>query len=117
MTDWPTHAPKTPRPAHGTYLPGQGYYDATLNGWISDPAHLTPTVTREVTASNRDQVASWGTKPFRRVPELDNMLRLRDSDRQEERETYNKLAVGSRRIQVSDYEAALNKAIAEGHVD
>lgn len=101
--------------AHGTYDPQHGFYDASLRVWIKDPAKLTDT--RPVAAggeSQRAQVARWLHKPFKPNAELEGMLRLRDSDRQEERETYQRLAHGHRRIHVTDYETQRTAAIKAG---
>lgn len=102
-------------PKHGTYDPDHGFYDSSLKGWIKDPAKLTET--RSVAPggeSQREQVARWLHKPFKPVSELEGMLRLRDSDRPEDRANYERLAAGSRRIQVTDYETKRSEAIKAG---
>ena len=102
-------------PEHGDYQPGRGFYDRSRKGWVSEPAKLTPIVTAEpIHQSQRDQFASWGKQTFRPNTELEQMLRLRDSDKQEQRETYERLAYGQRRIQVAEYEAKRAEAIESG---
>ncbi|RYB90834.1 hypothetical protein EUA06_11195 [Nocardioides glacieisoli] len=101
---------------HGEYQPGRGFYDRSLKGWVSDPGKLTPTSTPAPTPTQgqRDEVASWGRKTFKPNPELEQMLRLRDSDKREQRETYERLAFGQRRVQVADYETRRSAAINAG---
>lgn len=94
-------------PIHGEYRPGMGFYDSGRGGWIKDAAKLTDVTTgRALTQGDRDQVAGWGKrKSFKPNPQIERLLQLRDSDRSEERQTYQRMVAGSMRIQVRDYEA------------
>lgn len=97
---------------HGDYDPAKGWYSANTKAWHNDPAKIgTYAPRRQPTEHERQEFArsKWannGKATFKPVPELEALIRLRDSDRQEERETYQRLAQGSRRVQVHDYEAA-----------
>ena len=102
-------------PEHGEYQAGRGFYDRSLRGWVADPAKLTPVIKSEpINQSQRDQFATWGRQAFKPNAELEQMLRLRDSDKREQRETYERLAFGQRRVQVADYEARRTAAIEAG---
>lgn len=103
-------------PIHGEYQPEKGFYDSSLKGWIRDPARLTYQIPKPpLTQSHIDQVANWGgQRPFKRNRVLDGFLRLRDSERPEDRANYEKIAAGSTRINISDYERELKQAQADG---
>ena len=92
-------------PTHGEYQPGKGFYDKSLNGWIRDPAKLTQRIqSRELTASDREQVEGWGNHGFKADPEMESLIRLRDSKNPEDRANFNKIATGGRRINLATYE-------------
>lgn len=104
-------------PTHGEYRAGFGFYDSGRRGWINDPAKLSQTIPApEATQAQRDAVASWGNKrdTFKRDAEMDGLIRLRDSQRPEDRANYDRLAKGPRRMAVGAYETALAKAKDSG---
>lgn len=103
-------------PTHGEYRAGHGFYDSSTKAWTSNPANLTRIIPINPGGeSQRAQVAGWTKRQtFNRSAELDGMIRLRDSDRPEDRANYEKIAAGSRRLQIADYEKALRKAQADG---
>src|SRR3546814_5240528 len=103
---------------HGEYRPGFGFYDTARNGWIKDPAKLSEVRPGpEITDMQRREVAAWENhrQTFRRNPEIESMIRLRDSSRPEDRANYDKIAAGLKRMQVAEYETARNEATANGH--
>lgn len=95
---------------HGDYEPGLGYYDRTRKGWVDRPDQLTRVNTAAHAASQaqRDEVAAWGHKPsaFKPNPTFEAMIRLRESDKPEDRANFQQIARGSNRIQLHDYEQA-----------
>lgn len=99
---------------HGDYDPAKGgFYSAVSKGWHRDPTKIGETIDarREPTEFERQEFANskWannGKARFTPVPELERLIQLRDSDRADDRAKYDKLAQGTRRIQVNDYEAA-----------
>lgn len=97
---------------HGDYDPARGWYSANTNAWHDNPAKIgTFSPRREPTAYEREEFAAskWannGKAKFKPVPELESLIRLRDSDRLDDRAKYDRLAIGGRRIQLHDYEAA-----------
>ena len=57
----------------------------------------------------------WGNRAsFKPDRNLEGLRRLRDSDKQEEREAYNKIAAGGRRMEMHDYEERRAAAIESG---
>lgn len=108
-------------PQHGEYDPAQGgFYSAVTRHWHRDPTKIGEVVTHhQPTELEREAFADSkmgrnGRAKFKPVPDLEGMLRLRDSDRPEDRANYQQLAAGSRRIQVADYETKRTEAIAAG---
>ena len=106
---------------HGEYVPGRGFYDASLNGWVRDPAKLTQTVgekyepseaERQAYRDNQDRIRR--ERLFKVDAEMEGLIRLRDSDKQEERETFQKLVAGARRMSLGDYESRRDAAISRG---
>lgn len=108
-------------PQHGEYDPARGgFYSAVTTQWHRDPAKIGEVVTRrepteqERQAFARTKMGRNGKALFKPNAELEGMLRLRDSDRPEDRASYQQLAKGSRRIQVADYETSRAQAVESG---
>lgn len=101
-------------PQHGQYEAGAGWYDSALRAWVDKPDKLSPVNQarpRELTESDRAQVAAWGhRRTFKPNEQMEGLIRLRDSERREEREQFQQLAKGNTRIQLHDYEAAKAEA-------
>ena len=92
-------------PNHGEYQPGNGFFDASRNGWIKDPAKLSELrEAKPITATQADQIAGWNDKSFKEDPEKEAMIRLRDSNRPEDREKFDRLFSGSQRAAIAGYE-------------
>lgn len=99
---------------HGQYEAGLGWYDSAIKAWVDKPHKLSPVVpktARELTESDRAQVAAWGHRQtFKPNEQMEGLIRLRDSERQEEREQFQRIAKGSTRMHLHDYEAAKAEA-------
>lgn len=112
---------------HGEYVPGWGYYDASRGAYVDSPAQVTPTrhdvpaprpmegVTfRQDTPTTEELRRRGNARAFRVDPEMENLRRLRDSDRREERETFDRLAYGHGRMSLGAYESTLRDYLADG---
>lgn len=100
-------------PNHGDYDASKGgFYSAVTKGWHRDPTSIGEHIARTApTEYERQEFAQskWsnnGKDRFKPVAELEQLIRLRDSDRPDDRAKYDQLAQGKRRMQVHDYEAA-----------
>lgn len=98
-------------PRHGDHDPARGWYSAVTKGWHSKPDSIGRTVPAPtLTDTERGEFERWqqqaNRRSFRPDPQLEQLRRLRDSDRAEERQTFQRIAAGSRRVELRDYEAA-----------
>ncbi|MER6973567.1 hypothetical protein ABT304_21060 [Nocardioides sp. NPDC000445] len=93
---------------HGEYQVGRGWFDSSRKGWVDKPDKLTPVVLGAPPREDqREQVRAWGKpRAFKEREDMESLIRLRDSDRVEDRQTFDKIAKGGMRIQMHDYEAA-----------
>lgn len=90
---------------HGTYRAGSGWFDSSRNAWVNDPAKLTEIIPGpELTRGAADEVAGWGKREFKENPELEALIRLRDSSKPEDRANYDRIATGGKRMAVGQYE-------------
>lgn len=90
---------------HGEHRAGSGWFDKSLNVWVNDPAKLTTIVPgRELTKGAADELAGWGKREFKENPELESLIRLRDSSKPEDRANYERIAAGGKRMAVAQYE-------------
>lgn len=108
-------------PQHGEFKPGWGYYNAGTGNWHSDASKIGPghggAPAREPDQSTREEYARQQSKArgaFTPNPELDQLIALRESPHQEKRETFERLAAGSRRMELHSYEQAKAAASTEG---
>lgn len=114
---------------HGEYVPGLGYYDASRKGYVDRPSSVTPmrdTSNRRTsplagmkfrdTVTSTEELRSRGNAAaFRPSSEMESLRKLRDSDRSEDRETFQRLAAGRTRMSLGSYEANLRDHIAAGN--
>ena len=111
--------PSLPHPAkHGEFVPGQGWYDANNRWWRLDPkllsAEIVPPNPSESQREEFKRMQAQARGDFRVDPQLERLRALRDSDRSEEREKAEKMLAGSLRMQLSEYETAKRKHVADG---
>lgn len=97
-------------PKHGDHDPEHGWYSEPRKGWISDPSKIGRVVDNrppEPSQAQKDQYASSkmsGNKFYDESPELEKLIKLRDSDRAEDRQAFASIATGTTRISLGLYE-------------
>lgn len=105
-------------PNHGDYDPHRGWYSANHRGWLSDPGKIgrlpKPIVITDTHRRDFERMQGQARGVFRRDPQLEQLIKLRESDKQEDRETFAKIAKGATRITLSDYEAKRSAHVADG---
>lgn len=114
---------------NGEHVPGHGYYSSFHKGFVSSPSQVkaehsaparkpsplsgikfrTDTITTEELRGRGNAAA------FRPNPEMEALRKLRDSDRTEDRQTFQKLAAGRARMSLGSYEDNLRDYLAAGN--
>jgi hypothetical protein len=104
-------------PAHGDYDPHKGWYSANHRGWLTDPSKIGR-LPKPVTVHDGHR-ADWerqqrkqSGKDFRVNSQLEQLIKLRESDKPEDRSNFEQIAKGANRITLHDYEAK-----RQGHLD
>lgn len=117
-------------PAHGEHVAGKGWFDASLHGYVDNPARLTPSVTREIRANplagmawrkdsgspqdvrerqaaelQRTRADTW-----RPNTQMEDLRRLRAADPV----AFDKIAAGRNRMALGGYEQGLRAHLALG---
>jgi hypothetical protein len=115
---------------HGEYVPELGgWYDASRKGCVDSPAKVTPMrdTTRRIArplagAEFRSDVPTTAelrsrgnADAFRPDESLERLRRLRDSEKPEDRERFDRLAAGRQRMSLGSYEANLRDYLAAGN--
>lgn len=85
-----------PHPAeHGQYVPGKGYYDRNDRAWRDNQQAIGRNLDEPPTldAAKHDEFARWGSSGagFKADPQLEELTRLRDSDRSDDRAKADRL--------------------------
>ncbi len=103
---------------HGEHDPHLGWYDASLRAYVSSPDKLTkmqPAPPEPTEADHQRWAESkWSGPKFRPQPQLEQLLRWRDSDRAEEREQFNRMVHGQTRMTLHNYETERRAHLAAG---
>jgi CRISPR/Cas system CSM-associated protein Csm4 (group 5 of RAMP superfamily) len=104
---------------HGDYDPHLGWYSEIYKGWMRDPKKIG-TLPKPIEVNDqmrRDyeamQAKAKGTH-FTPDKNLEQLIKLRESDKQEKRETFERLATGRRRMELHDYEAKRQARLDRG---
>ncbi len=108
-------------PTHGEHDPSKGWYDKSLNGWVNAPEKLTRIAPAyEPTDADRQAWAEskWSGPKFKPQPQLEQLLRWRNSDRPEERQQFDRMVHGATRMTLARYETERKAHLeAGGSVD
>lgn len=112
---------------HGEHVPGRGWYDRGLRGFVDSPGKVTATLHPRPSqrslhaqqwntgvARTSDIVTSSQARTFRPSTQMETLRRLRDSDRPEDRQSFEQMARGTTRISLGDYENGLRAHLAAG---
>ena len=105
---------------HGASDPQRGWYDASLRAWVDNPAKLTRTehrwagpsaeFLREARAKSGEftqwqrQAAERSGASFKERPDLERLIRMRESSKPEERVKYEEMVKGTLRTTIARYE-------------
>ena len=115
-------------PAHGEYVQGRGYYDLGLKGYVSSPAKVTPLSSAGQASPRRpdlgtprtqrpplaERVADSAAAVWQPRPDLEQLRRLRDSERSDERAMATRMLMGRARMELATYEAGLSAYLERG---
>lgn len=101
-------------PRHGDYDPGKGWYSDVTKGWHSDPKKIGRVINAPSVEHLRGEFDRMNKPGFQPQSQLERLIALRDSDRADDRAKFEKIAHGSTRVALHDYEAAKAKAEGEG---
>lgn len=104
-------------PQHGDHDPSKGWYSAVTKAWHRDPTKIgthVPAPKPEQVEHLRGEWDRMQAKARREVfkpqPQMEQLIKLRDSDRVDDRAKFERIAKGNTRITLSDYEKAKAKA-------
>ncbi|MDQ1122161.1 hypothetical protein [Microbacterium trichothecenolyticum] len=99
-------------PNHGDYSPAKGWYDSTTKAWHATPDKLTRVDPgKPIDDATRAQFDGWaGDEAVKRDPEMDRLIALRDSDRPDERQRFEKAVDSGLRMRLGMYEQQLAEA-------
>lgn len=95
-------------PNHGDHDPAKGWYSAPLRGWVNSPDKIGSTVPAPDVEHKRGEM--WTKPAFKPQEQLDRLIALRDSDRPDDRQKFERIAKGRTRLTLRDYEAAKTRA-------
>lgn len=114
---------------HGEHVPGRGWYDRGLKGFVNSPGKVTP-VLHDTSGSRRsslgavkfrddvrrtdDIVRESNASTFRPSPRLERLRKFRDSDRPEERAVYQRSSPTTK-MSLGAYETGLRDYLAAGN--
>ena len=104
-------------PTHGDYDPSKGWYSAHTKAWHNDPKKIgtyTPPLSAEDVQHLRGEYDRMTKRTFKAQPQLDRLIKLRDSDRPDDRAKFEQIAKGGTRMTLHDYEAAKGAAETDG---
>lgn len=124
---WPHHADGLPQSeyVHGQHYPDKGgYFDASRQAFVANmPKTLVSAAPRSRTLNeigwrdgpipNEERIAKSQAAGWKPSPHHEQLRRLRDSNRAEDRDTYNRMGA-SERVSVGYYEAGLRAHVTAG---